>query len=178
MELNPRLPSLSSVKNLICERTLVITQKIWMSATTIILIAIIVVAGLQIWSQTPKNILATAPLDESCDLQSGPCESQIPGKGKVSLSIAPSPIVGLKPLQLKVQTEGMEAETVDVDFRGIGMNMGFNRPRLQQAANGEFTGTGTLSVCLLDRMTWEATVLVTTGDGVLAAPFRFETIRR
>jgi len=153
------------------------SQKIWMGATAVILVAVVVVAGLQIWNQKPKNILATAALDESCDLEAGPCESSFPGKGRVSLSIAPRPIVGLKPLELKVQTEGIEAQSVDVDFRGLGMNMGFNRPRLQKKSDGGFSGTGTLSVCILERMTWEATVLVTTREGVFAAPFRFETIR-
>jgi len=156
---------------------LAITQKIWMGATAIILVAVVVVAGLQIWNQTPKDILATAPLDASCDLEAGPCAANFPEIGQVTFSISPHPIVGLKPLQLKVQAEGMAAQAVDIDFRGLGMNMGFNRPRLKKISDGEYAGTGTLSVCILERMTWEATVLISTRDGVFAAPFRFETIR-
>jgi len=156
---------------------LVITQKIWMGATAIILVAVVVVGGLQIWNQTPKDILATATLDANCNLEAGSCESRFPENGRVTFSISPHPIVGLKPLQLKVQTEGMEVQAVDVDFRGLGMNMGFNRPRLKKISDGEYAGTGTLSVCILERMTWEATVLVSTRDGVFAAPFHFETIR-
>jgi len=156
---------------------LIIPQKIWIGATAVILVAVVVVGGLHIWNQTPKNILATATLDANCDLTAGACESHFPGNGRVSFSISPHPIVGLKPLQLKVQTEGLETQAVDVDFRGLGMNMGFNRPRLQEDAEGEYSGTGTLSVCILDRMTWEATVLISTRAGVYAAPFRFETIR-
>jgi len=156
---------------------LAITQKIWMGATALILVAVVVVGGLYIWNQTPANIVATAPLDTHCDLQVGSCESHFPGGGRVLFSISPHPIVGLKPLQLKVWTEGMAPQVVEVDFRGLGMNMGFNRPRLQEDSAGEYSGTGTLSVCILDRMAWEATVLVSTRDGVYAAPFRFETIR-
>ena len=154
-----------------------ITQKIWMGATGVILVAVVVVGGLHIWNQTPKNILATAPLERGCNLEEGFCEAHFPGNGRVAFSIAPHPIEGLKPLQLRVKTEGMEVEAVDVDFRGLGMNMGFNRPRLVEDAVGEYSGTGTLSVCILDRMTWEATVLVSTRDGIYAAPFRFETVR-
>ena len=156
---------------------MIITQKIWVGATAIILVAVVVVGALQIWNQTPKDILATAPLDTNCNLEAGSCESHFPGNGQVSFSLSPHPIVGLKPLQLKVQTEGMTVQAVDIDFRGLGMNMGFNRPRLKKTSDGEYAGTGTLSVCILDRMTWEATVLISTRNGVLAAPFRFETIR-
>jgi len=148
-----------------------------MGATAIILVAVVVVGGLQIWNQAPKDILATAPLDTHCNLEEGSCESHFPGNGTVTFSLSPHPIVGLKPLQLNVQTKGMAAQSVEVDFRGLGMNMGFNRPKLKKISDGEFTGTGTLSVCILERMTWEATVLITTHDGVFAAPFRFETIR-
>ena len=148
-----------------------------MGATTIILVAVVVVGGLQIWNQTPKDILATAPLDTQCNLEAGPCKSHFPDIGQVTFSLSPHPIVGLKPLQLKVQTEGMAVQAVDVDFRGLGMNMGFNRPRLKKISDGEYAGTGTLSVCILERMTWEATVLISTRNGVLAAPFHFETTR-
>ena len=81
-------------------------------------------------------------------------------------------------MYLEVKTEGMEVDTVEVDFRGLGMNMGYNRPRLEKKTDGIFSGTGVLSTCILKRMPWEAMVLATTGEGVMAAPFRFETVRR
>jgi len=152
-------------------------QKIWMGVTGVILVAVVVVGGLHIWNQTPKDILATAPLDKSCNLEAGFCEAHFPDNVQVAFSITPHPIEGLKPLQLQVKTKGIDAQTVEVDFRGLGMNMGFNRPRLTEDAKGKYSGTGTLFVCILDRMTWEATVLVSTSDGVYAAPFRFETVR-
>ncbi len=153
------------------------TQKTWVGASAVVLIAIVVIGGLQILNQTPKDIIATAPLNPSCNLNSDPCEAHFPGHGQVSFAISPHPIVGLKPLQLTVKTDRISAQIVEVDFRGLGMNMGFNRPRLEKRADGEYSGTGTLSVCVLERMTWEATVLITTRNGVLAAPFRFETTR-
>lgn len=153
------------------------TQKIWMGATALILVAVVGIGGLQIWRQTPKDIVATAALDSRCDLQAGGCESRFPDGGRVSFSIEPRPIVSLKSLQLKVQVAGLEVQAVAVDFRGLGMNMGFNRPHLQQDAEGEYSGTGVLAACIVDRMAWEATVLVTTRDGVYAFPFRFETMR-
>ncbi len=152
-------------------------QKIWIGATALILVVVIGVGALQIWRQTPKDIVATAALDARCNLQTGSCKALFPDGGQVVFSIEPRPIVSLKPLRLDVRVTGLEAQAVAVDFRGLGMNMGFNRPRLQRDADGEYSGTGTLAACIVDRMAWEATVLVTTRNGVYAAPFRFETTR-
>lgn len=149
-----------------------------MSVSAVVLIAIVVIAAIQIWRQTSSNITATAPLDPACDLQKTPCEAVFPGGGQLIFSISPQPIKGLKPLQLQVQTEGLGVRSIAVDFRGIGMNMGFNRPSLARESAGRYSGSGVLSVCILERMAWEATVLVTTDKGVLAAPFRFETTRK
>ena len=154
-----------------------LTHKIWVSVTAVVLVAVVVVAAIQIWHQTPGNIVVAAPLNDSCDLQKAPCEARFPDGGRLVLSISPHPIEGLKPLQLQVQIEGLDANSVEVDFRGLGMNMGFNRPRLEKEADGLYAGTGMLSSCILDRMSWEATVLAGTDKGLIAAPFRFETTR-
>jgi hypothetical protein len=61
-----------------------------------------------------------------------------------------------------------------VDFAGVSMNMGFNRPALVPAGPGQFTGQATLPVCVTGRMTWQATVLVEAGRTRIAVPFRFD----
>jgi len=155
-----------------------ISRKIWMSISAVVLVAIVVIAAFQVWQQISVNITATAPLDPACDLQKTPCEAVFPGGGQLIFSISPQPIKGLKPLQLQVQTEGLDVRSMAVDFRGLGMNMGFNRPSLARDSAGRYSGSGVLSVCILERMAWEATVLVTTDKGILAAPFRFETTRK
>ncbi|HEC15431.1 MAG TPA: hypothetical protein ENI99_02505 [Sedimenticola sp.] len=154
-----------------------ISYRIWMTATTVVLIAVIAIAGLQIWRQTPGDIAMIAPLDASCDLQKEPCEAVFPDGGRLVFSISPRPIEGLRTLQLQVQAQGLDVRSVEVDFRGVGMNMGFNRPRLERQSAGRYAGSGVLSVCIMERMTWEATVLAGTDKGILAAPFRFETLR-
>lgn len=40
-----------------------------------------------------------------------------------------------------------------------------------------YQGTGMLPICVRERMTWEARVLLDLPDGLLLAPFRFETAR-
>ncbi len=155
-----------------------ITHKIWMSASAIVLAAIITVVVLGIRSQHDRAIAAIAPLDPSCDLQQGPCPAVFPDGSRITLSILPQPVKGVTPLQLEVWTEGLDAHSVEVDFRGLGMNMGYNRPRLERESKGRYSGSGMLSVCVLDRMFWEATVLADTHRGIMAAPFRFATTRQ
>ena len=151
-----------------------------MSASVVALMAAVAVAAVQIWSRMTgdSEITAMAPLDPSCDIQTGPCEALFPDGSRVSLSISPRPIQALKPLEIQVTTRGMDAQAVEVDFRGLGMNMGYNRPRLQKEADGQYSGSGMLAICVMERMAWEATVLARTDEGVMAAPFRFDTLRQ
>lgn len=152
-------------------------HRIWTSAAITILLTAVVATAIYLWNWNDigSDIKATAPLTPSCDLQHRACQAQFPDGSQVTLSISPRPILGLKPLQIRVQTKGIEAQTVKVDFRGLDMNMGYNRPHLSKESAGQYSGMGVLSACILERMTWEATVLVRTAEGVMAAPFRFET---
>ena len=125
----------------------------------------------------PGEVTVTAPLNTSCNLQDGPCSSAIPGGGRVELAIAPRPIPLLQPLRLSVKVQGMEARAVEVDFTGVDMNMGYNRPQLQREKNGQFSGQTTLPVCITGRMAWQAVVVVTSDKAKVAAPFRFVTSR-
>ncbi|WP_275099926.1 hypothetical protein [Sedimenticola hydrogenitrophicus] len=118
-----------------------------------------------------------AVLDSDCDLRAGPCQSDLPGGGRVSFAIKTPGIPLVKPLDLEVRLSGVEASQVEVDFVGIGMNMGFNRPRLNAQGGGVFAGTGMLPVCVRVAMEWEARVLITSPRGLLAAPFRFITVK-
>ncbi|WP_303908571.1 hypothetical protein [Thiohalomonas denitrificans] len=120
------------------------------------------------------------PLDPGCDLTETACSSRIPGGGEVRLSVTPRPIPVMEEIHIEVQIEGVEARSVEVDFAGIDMNMGFNRYRLASAGgeSADFGGTGVLPICIRDHMAWEATVMIHSDAGLIAAPFRFETVRR
>ena len=157
-----------------------ITHRIWMGASAVALVAAVAVAAIHIRAQMTgdNEIAAMAPLDPACDIQMGSCEAIFPDGSRVSLTISPRPIQALKPLQIQVTTEGLAPQEVEVDFRGLGMNMGYNRPRLKRQAQGRYSGSGMLAICVMERMSWEATVLARTDDGVMAAPFRFDTKRQ
>ena len=143
-----------------------------LSITVVVLLVPVAVAIFHLKRNSDTTV--SAALDHSCDLHQGTCQSLFPGGSRVSLSIEPRPIKGLKPLQIQVQTEGIKTQSVEVDFRGIGMNMGYNRPKLKRESEGNYSGTWVLAACALERMFWEATVLIKNDQGVMSAPFRFE----
>jgi len=125
---------------------------------------------------SPEAVLAAVP-DLDCDLLAGPCTGRFAGGGEVTLDVEPRGIPPARPLVLRVRTRDLTVSAVAVDLNGTDMNMGYIRPTLQADGPGRFRGEGMLPVCVRQRMTWEARVLLTTPAGLLAAPFRFETSR-
>ena len=123
------------------------------------------------------ELSAVASLDPDCDLRAGPCATILPDGGEISFSIEPRSIPLVQTLQLGVTVKDISARSVEVDFVGIGMNMGFNRSQLKAEGDGRFSGSGVLPVCIRKAMEWEAKVLVQTDRGLVAAPFRFITVK-
>lgn len=119
------------------------------------------------------DVVGTA--DAGCDLHRQPCGAALADGGRLELSITPRPIPMVQPLAIAVQVTGIEARKVEIDFAGIAMNMGYNRPVLAPAGAGRFTGTASLPVCITGSMAWQATVLVEAGRQRISVPFRFES---
>lgn len=138
-------------------------------------LAVAAAVGARLWLASEPGTTVNAALDTSCNLHAGPCASAIPGGGRVELSLAPRPVPLLRPLAVTVKVEGLEARAVEVDFAGVDMNMGFNRPQLKSQGDGRYAGEATLPVCITGRMAWQASVMVTTDKVKAVAPFRFVT---
>jgi hypothetical protein len=139
--------------------------------------AVVGIAVYQAWPLLHPDTVARAPLNPGCDLRTGPCGVNFAGGGEVRLSIEPRDIPVMRPLRLRVAMTGIDAHRIEVDFTGVDMNMGYNRVGLTPVGAGAFEGEAILPVCVRDRMTWEALVLVDTSAGLLGAPFRFDTTR-
>jgi hypothetical protein len=112
-----------------------------------------------------------------CDLRKAACAVSLPGGGEATFEILPHPVPLTEPLQLLVQVTGKKVRKVEVDFSGVTMNMGYNRPLLKQVERGRFEGEGLLPVCIRQRMDWEAKLMLDTSDGLFIIPYRFETIK-
>lgn len=146
---------------------------------TLILLALLLAGAVaqKLLPTLDQPVAATLPLDKSCDLQRGACSSSLPGGGRVTFSIEPRPIPVLRPIKLIVTLQGADAKKAEVDFTGVDMKMGYNRPQLQVASAGRFDGETTLPICSASSMAWRATVLVETDGKLLAVPFEFVTSR-
>ena len=143
----------------------------------VLVLAILLVVSYKLNDFLKPSVTASAILDESCDLRKGACTSDLPTGGKITFSINPNDIPILRPLQLKVEVKDMEASKVEVDFIGIGMEMGYNRPKLKSLDKTHFSGRAILPVCVRTKMDWEARILLHTEKGLIMAPFRFFTLK-
>jgi len=129
------------------------------------------------WPLLNPTVVATARLDPDCDLRRGPCVGRLPNGAAVRFALEPRTIPLLEPLTIDVHVAGTRALGVQVDFAGIDMNMGYNRPSLAADGEDHFVGKTVLPVCVRYRMDWEARVLVRTTEGLMAVPFRFSTFK-
>jgi hypothetical protein len=143
----------------------------------LLLTAVVAVLLYRAWPLLYPEVIAQAPLSRDCDLRSGPCRVSFDQGGAVVLDIRPRGIPLVSPLRLEVELVGIEPRGVEIDFAGVDMNMGFNRVTLGRSESGRYRGEGMLPVCVRDRMVWEARVMLNTSQGVMVAPFRFDTYR-
>ena len=141
-----------------------------------LLIALFGTAAYKYQMAEAERPLVRAPMNVGCDLHTQVCRTDLPSGGAVSLSISPHPIPVVQPWKIVVDTSLANVAGIEVDFSGVDMNMGLNRFKLSRAADGRYVGEGMLPVCVRNRMSWEATVLIDAGDRRLAVPYRFDTV--
>lgn len=152
-----------------------VNKKILVDIIGLLLIGLVVVVGYKLSPMLlPKADVAVQP-DPACNLHRQACTVALPGGGSVEFSAGTQPIPLARPFMLQLRANGIAPSRVEVDFAGLDMSMGFNRPQLAAVGDGRFAGEATLPVCVTGRMDWQATVLVETGSRRIAIPFRFAT---
>ena len=150
-------------------------RKILIDVIGILLIALVVVVGYKYSPLLlPKADVVVQP-DPSCDLQRQACRVQLPAGGSVELAMGTRPVPMVKPFVVEVKAAGFSPQRIEVDFAGIDMNMGLNRPELVARGEGLFSGEATLPVCITGAMDWQATVLIENGSERIAIPYRFSS---
>lgn len=150
-----------------------VNKKVLIDIIGILLIALVVVVGYKLSPiLLPKADVTVQPAP-TCDLHRQACAVSLPGGGELLLNLTPKPIPMVKPFAIEVTLNGLEASRVEVDFAGIDMNMGLNRPLLVARGEGRHVGEASLPVCITGQMDWQATVLVETGSQRIAVPYRF-----
>jgi len=152
-----------------------LNKKILIDLIGVLLIALVVVVGYKLSPLLlPKSDLVVEP-DPACDLQRGPCRVALPDGGSVELAMGSLPIPLVRPFEARITTEGVTPTRVEVDFSGVDMNMGYNRPRFAERGHGVYAAEVTLPVCITGQMEWQATVLIEAGGRRIAIPHRFVT---
>ena len=150
-------------------------RKILIDVIGILLIALVVVVGYKLSPLLlPKADVVVQP-DPACNLQRQACAVTLPSGGAVELAMGTRPVPMVKPFEVLVTTSGFAPARVEVDFAGIDMNMGLNRPELVIRGGGRFAAQVTLPVCITGQMDWQATVLIDTGSERIAIPYRFSS---
>ena len=139
------------------------------------LIALVVVVGYKMSPMLLPKADVTIQPDPVCNLQREACSVALPSGGKIQLAMATRPVPLVKPFEVQVTTSGFSPTRVEVDFAGIDMNMGLNRPQLAARGEGLYAAEVTLPVCITGHMDWQATVLVESGSERIAIPYRFST---
>lgn len=152
-----------------------VNKRILFDVIGILLIALVVVVGYKLSPMLlPKADLTVQP-DPACDLQHQACAVELPGGGRVELSSGVRPVPMVKPFEIEVATAGLAPTRVEVDFAGVDMNMGYNRPQLAARGNGRYAAEATLPVCITGLMDWQVTVLIETGSQRIAIPYRLRS---
>jgi len=156
-------------------RSPVVNKKILIDLIGLLLIALVVVVGYKLSPLLlPRADVVVQP-DPACNLQRQACTATLPSGGTVELAMATRPIPMVKPFEVQVTTSGFSPGRVEVDFAGIEMNMGLNRPELAARGNGRFAAQVTLPVCITGAMDWQVTVLIENGGERIAIPWRFSS---
>ena len=125
-------------------------------------IALTAFLGARYWQSAQHGWTRVTPA-EDCDLRHGACSQAVAG-GELVFSISPTDIPLMKPLRL------------EVEIRGLNMDMGLNRTRLERTGEDGWRGETILPVCSRRTMQWEAAVQIET-EGRFELPFRFSTTR-
>lgn len=150
-----------------------VNKKILIDLIGMELIALVVVIGYKLSPiLLPKADVTVMP-DPACNLQRQACAVTLPSGGKMELSMGGKAIPLVKPFEVQVTTSGFSPSRVEVDFAGVDMNMGYNRPELASRGEGRYVGEATLPVCITGHMDWQATVLIEAGSQRIAIPYRF-----
>jgi hypothetical protein len=145
----------------------------WLAVLALSGLAVIGGYGWHFQAEPERVVLAP----DGCDIQQGACRRELPGGGELVFEILPRPIPVAQRLRLRVQLRDVPAERVEVDFSGVDMRMLYNRPRLTPLGEGRFEGETSLSVCIRQRMRWEARVLLRLPERIIEVPYRFDTTR-
>lgn len=124
-----------------------------------------------------KQIKINLIQEVECDLQQGQCQFKSLCCGMMILAITPRPIMMNEELKVVLTTERPMPKDSSIDFMGVEMKMGYNRPSFVQDTPKHYSLEALLPMCTQDEMTWQATLLIPKKNELNAYQFKFITER-
>ncbi|EPJ52084.1 MAG: hypothetical protein OFPI_15630 [Osedax symbiont Rs2] len=129
-------------------------------------------------AQTTPNVTHISGTNQAlptveCDFKQQLCRSSN-ASSQVDLSIDSQQIKSFIALPFKLKIDGLNPDTVSIDFQGIEMFMGANLLQLEKQADNSFTGTITLAGHAGHHMTWRAVVKMTEAANSQEVHFVFK----
>lgn len=109
-----------------------------------------------------------------CDLRKTACVVDFGAGRFIRLAFEPRMPTPSEALRAFVETGGLDAQDVTIEFSGVDMNMGLVSQALLDTGGGSFTGDVTLPACVRGRMVWRAAVTAENANQIHRAVFEFE----
>jgi hypothetical protein len=153
-----------------------------MAVTLLTALVLMAEMASRLWLTASAEQRIALPLVAGCPLHLQACRAELPGGGVLTFEITPKQPNPAEAIVLVARFEGVEPEAVQVSFEGKEMYMGYlSYPlrRQQELADAlQFSGRGSLSICIRSLMEWVAKVEVQLGEVIYEVPFEFETLHQ
>lgn len=134
-----------------------------------LVLAILAVVGYKLSPMRGQMADVTLPVS-TCNPAQQACVATLSNGRQIEFAIEPRPVRPLETMRVTVATPDPDIQSIDVDFKGTDMDMGYNRVKLARGQQG-FSGQAMLPVCVTGTMTWTVTVLLTSATQRIAVPF-------
>jgi hypothetical protein len=148
-----------------------VIKKINLSMVGLAFFALLLVGAYQLvpllLPQTDETVLP----EPGCNLQKQTCTVTLADGAQVALTMGTQPVPMITPFSVSVKTSGFVPKRLEIDFAGVDMNMGLNRPALLLQTEGVYSAEASLPVCISGQMDWLVTLFVERGRQRIAIPF-------
>ena len=112
-----------------------------------------------------------------CDLHVNACTTILEDGNAVTFSIEPKTIPLMKPLTFRVQTFGIDDETLALSIYATNMNMGLHTFTMKKISNNLYEAEGILPTCIVGNMIWRAEIVIDRPTQSIGAAYLFQTGR-
>ena len=113
--------------------------------------------------------------EHGCNLQKEKCSFLYKGKS-FDIIVVDKPILINKKHSIEIRGQFDGIDEVWIDFKGLEIDMGHNRVKLNREGM-KYKGQIYLPSCSLNIMTWKAIVLMKSGDKRFGFRYKFQTVK-